>query len=255
MHEAHAPQGNISNWKEILLHIGIITVGLLIALGIDQVAEYFHHRHQLTEAREAIKREREVNKKVFALLTEEQNRIIPLLQDNLAILTYLHRHPGAPESQWPAKFEWGFLSPAFNTAAWDAAKSNNAINYMPQSELELDSQLYKRVDGLTDGMKQLQEIRGKITIYFYQQPDPTKYTPEQIDQFTELTTQTLVEYLRVANSQRNFNRQFPDFTPVPKATRVSDLTGVQLSSKEQQDRIQNEVDRLLKIYELEYKNE
>ena len=254
MHEIH-PAHSTSSMKEILIHIGIITIGLLMALGIDQVAEYFHHRHQLSEAREALQREREVNKKVFALLTEEQNRIIPLLQHNLAIFTYLRQHPGAPESQWPAKFEWGGLLPGFNTAAWDAAKSNNAINYMPQSELELDSQLYKRVDALSDGLKDLVDDRKRISFSALKHNDLGHLTPAENEELRNFTIQYIVDYLRIANTQRNFNHQFPDFTPVPKATSVSDLTQLPQGSKEQQDRINDEVERLLKIYELEYKKE
>lgn len=46
IHEVHPPAGSVHNWKDFLVHIVTITIGLLIAVGIEQTVEYFHHRHQ-----------------------------------------------------------------------------------------------------------------------------------------------------------------------------------------------------------------
>ncbi|MEI6466236.1 MAG: hypothetical protein WCQ89_16035 [Verrucomicrobiota bacterium] len=46
IHEVHPPGGSVHTWKDFLVHIVTITVGLLIAVGIEQTVEYFHHRHQ-----------------------------------------------------------------------------------------------------------------------------------------------------------------------------------------------------------------
>ena len=55
MIEVHAPHESVHTWKDILIHIGIITVGLLLAIGLEQTVEFFHHRHQVAETREALK--------------------------------------------------------------------------------------------------------------------------------------------------------------------------------------------------------
>jgi len=46
IHEVHPPGGPVHTWRDFLLHIVTITIGLLIAVGIEQTVEYFHHRHQ-----------------------------------------------------------------------------------------------------------------------------------------------------------------------------------------------------------------
>jgi len=46
MHEVHPPHQSVHNWKDFLIHIAEIALGLLMALGLEQTVEHFHHRHQ-----------------------------------------------------------------------------------------------------------------------------------------------------------------------------------------------------------------
>jgi hypothetical protein len=46
MLDVHAPHESIHTWKGFVIHIATITIGLLIAIGLEQLVEYFHHRHQ-----------------------------------------------------------------------------------------------------------------------------------------------------------------------------------------------------------------
>ena len=46
MLEPHAPHEAIQTWRGFFIHIATIVVGLVIAVGLEQAVEYFHHRHQ-----------------------------------------------------------------------------------------------------------------------------------------------------------------------------------------------------------------
>ena len=46
IHEVHPPGGPVHTWKDFLVHLVTIIIGLLIAVGIEQTVEYLHHRHQ-----------------------------------------------------------------------------------------------------------------------------------------------------------------------------------------------------------------
>jgi hypothetical protein len=46
MFEPHAPHETIQTWRGFFIHIATIVVGLIIAVGLEQTVEYFHHRHQ-----------------------------------------------------------------------------------------------------------------------------------------------------------------------------------------------------------------
>ena len=41
-------------FQRVFLHIATIVIGLLIAVGIEQSVEFFHHRHQLRDLHEQI---------------------------------------------------------------------------------------------------------------------------------------------------------------------------------------------------------
>lgn len=51
--EVHLPKP-LHGWREFLGEVGIIVLGVLIALGAEQVAEHLHQRSQLREAEDAM---------------------------------------------------------------------------------------------------------------------------------------------------------------------------------------------------------
>jgi hypothetical protein len=46
MLDVHAPHATIHTWKDFLVHIATITIGLLIAIGLEQCVETVHQLHQ-----------------------------------------------------------------------------------------------------------------------------------------------------------------------------------------------------------------
>ncbi len=57
MLDVHTPHHALQGWRSFFAHIATITVGLLIALGLEQTAEHFHHRAQVEEMRESLRQE------------------------------------------------------------------------------------------------------------------------------------------------------------------------------------------------------
>jgi hypothetical protein len=54
--EVHLPKP-LHGWREFVGEVGIIVLGVLIALGAEQVAEYLHQRLELREAEDAMRSE------------------------------------------------------------------------------------------------------------------------------------------------------------------------------------------------------
>ena len=52
--DIHRPKGAIEGWRELAKEIGIIVVGVLIALGAEQAVEALHWRHRVAEAEKAM---------------------------------------------------------------------------------------------------------------------------------------------------------------------------------------------------------
>jgi len=55
--ELHVPHGSIRSIKDFLVHIGIVTVGVVIALGLGQLVEAYHRSRMATETMEGFRRE------------------------------------------------------------------------------------------------------------------------------------------------------------------------------------------------------
>jgi hypothetical protein len=55
--DVHAPHGTIHTWKGFLIHIATISLGLLIAIGLERTVELFHHRHQRQQLAVDLQRE------------------------------------------------------------------------------------------------------------------------------------------------------------------------------------------------------
>src|SRR5262252_5262667 len=60
--EIHPPEKPILTIKEAAVHLLIVTVGILIALSLEGIVEYVHHRTIVREAREIMRHEIEENR-------------------------------------------------------------------------------------------------------------------------------------------------------------------------------------------------
>ena len=45
MLDVHTPHETTRTWKDFFIHVAIITIGLLIAIGLEQTVALVHHRH------------------------------------------------------------------------------------------------------------------------------------------------------------------------------------------------------------------
>jgi hypothetical protein len=206
----------------------VVTVGLLIAIGLEQTVEYFHHRHQVAETREALKNEREINIRYFGIETEEIHRIIPLLRTNLAVYQYLRKHPGAAKSQWPGEIHWMAIYPRYVNAVWKIAQTNDILRYMPQEEVRHLSDLYDRLELLTEANQRAKETKRLMFINTVEEADPGKLSPTQLDEQIRLTAQLIRDYATSSNEQFNIHGQNPDFSPAPTAHEFYGLVNVTL---------------------------
>lgn len=95
MLDVHPPHVSPLTWRDFLLHIATITVGLLIAIGLEQTVEYFHHRQQVSETRRALLLEQKKDTEFFALKTDllrDQARSIALTWPYSYICVIIRAH-------------------------------------------------------------------------------------------------------------------------------------------------------------------
>jgi hypothetical protein len=59
MIDIHAPHEATHSWRDIFIHLAIVVVGILIAIGLEQSVEYIHHRHERNQLREDLRAQAE----------------------------------------------------------------------------------------------------------------------------------------------------------------------------------------------------
>jgi cell division protein FtsB len=130
--DIHAPEGPTHSFKDFLIHIGIVTIGILIALGLEGVRETIHERHQIAETREIFRDELVENKKQLAQQRQALKDTIAQLDSTLANLDELNAKPSALAVAID-KLTPGFYF--FTTASWETALSTGVLDHMAPAEV------------------------------------------------------------------------------------------------------------------------
>jgi hypothetical protein len=213
MIDIHPPHHAATTRRDFFIHLITVVLGILIAIGLEQTVEFFHHRHQVAEAREALRVEREQNLLLLALETRGFLRRIPYLKTNLAVLVYIREHPHAPSAAWPGVLDWASGSIPFNESAWTSAQRDSVVTYMPNAEVEDLSDLYARLDRIRayqlDERDAINDARG----YLARDPDPSRLTPHELDDLIDHATRILVLHNRLGSEMLHLALRHQDFAP------------------------------------------
>jgi hypothetical protein len=215
MLDVHAPHQTVHSWKDFLVHIAAISIGLLIAVGLEQTVELFHHRHQVAEIRRSLTDERRINEVIFTSACNEFRRYAPILAGSLQTLTYLRTHTGAPPSQWPGRFSFYMLNIHFQDSAWKTALQSAALEYMPRADVRTYSDVYARLAEVTE--ESVAEFHAVIRAksFVVQMADPATISSEQSIQAYALVSDVVTSLYLMGVGERNIARLYGDFQNPP----------------------------------------
>ena len=143
MLDVHAPEHSISNLREFLIHLLTITIGLLIALGLEDAASAIHHRRERREAETMIRQELQDNYdgalKAAPLVLQERVTMAQLL-------AYLQERSEGRPAQPPAGLSLAFSENEIPDAAWRTASSTGVLAFMDYGEVEKLAAAYREQD-------------------------------------------------------------------------------------------------------------
>jgi len=135
MLDVHVPHPT-HTWKDFFIHVGTICVGLLIAIGLEQTVEYFHHQHQLHRFEEALRKESDLDlHKIDSDITllrsvlhaEDANR--SSLLASMATGSHLPMHiVELPLTANDSGLVW--LAPT--DSVWSGARDSNILSSIPE---------------------------------------------------------------------------------------------------------------------------
>jgi hypothetical protein len=215
MLDVHAPHEAAHSWKDFLIHISTIVIGLLIAVGLEQTVEWIHHRHQVADTRRALSEEREHDIEQFAKETTMFRLETVRFQKNLEVLDFLQKHPRSETASLPGKINWHSFIGAYSDSAWQTAQHDNVTALMPQVEVRQDQQLYVQLGVLQasveDRLRKLEVARRYMAL----DADPSHLDPQDLREAIHAAEDVLIAHYRLGSDMRNLHSDYSDFHPFP----------------------------------------
>ncbi len=135
--EIHAPHEPVHSLKDAAIHILIVTIGILIALGLEGIRETIHDHGLVREARDSFREELTENKKKIAAEIENVEKTRTVIEAILSDLPELRKHPDQLQTRLTAIRPSMYI---LQNTSWDAALSAGALAHMGTSEVALYGQ-------------------------------------------------------------------------------------------------------------------
>jgi len=211
MLDVHPAHHAATTWREFLIHIATIVLGLLIAIGLEQAVEHIHNRHEVAKVRRELQGERDGNKQNVQAETTHWRWETAELQNNLLVLAYLQKHPGTPNEKLPGSLVWFHQSSGHNQAVWDAAKASGVASLMDRDEVENYEFLYHQLASIDDARALAFAGMNDASRYELTDSDLSHLTPTQIADVTTLTQIALTRHWLEGVALENTSRIFNDF--------------------------------------------
>jgi hypothetical protein len=192
---AHAPQSVIHSWRDFLVQIAVVTIGLLLALGLQQIVETVHHRSERAHLEEQMHETFVANQHVIAENVRKLDRLQAYLVDLRASvgarIEGRSALPGPVQSD-PRNFVY---VPPPSLGAYEASKANGTVALLSFDTIRL----YDRI-GITIAIVQV-DLQRYLTAVTALRAFAERFDSAKIGQFrlpqvnlAELSAEELLEY-------------------------------------------------------------
>lgn len=137
MLDVHAPHEKVHGTRDFFVHLFTITIGLLIALSLEGLVEWRHHRNLVHEASAGLRSEIDQNAIRIGSLRQQISAQQKELDQDLDVLEVLRVHP-----EQHTLMSFNFRQQSFEDTAWKTAQTTGAFAYMPYQDAKEYSNIY-----------------------------------------------------------------------------------------------------------------
>src|SRR5665213_331052 len=207
MIDVHVPHGGLHTWKDFWIHLGTITLGLLIAISLEQSVEWVHHLQQRHQLEADLHAEAEKNLAIMdgdyrycdlemAFLAANRERVDTMRASHgRTRLAYL------PFSD-PNASGAGLSAPL--ASVWTTAKESQSVALLPREEARFYDRVYRQHDIYMPASDRHGELGAEMRAFEAQfaatpknpwdpiYPDLSRMSAEQLDQESALLTRAWV---------------------------------------------------------------
>ena len=184
MDQAETPRGKRHGMRQFLLEILVVTVGLFIALGLNDIVDWQSHRSLVRTAEASLHDEVLGNIKTIAVIRGQIRTEQKQLDDDLATLAKLRAQANTPAPQPHMKLDFQFRILGFADTAWKTAQTTGAPGYMSYQDVATYSDIYDTQDTVYQAQQQAVDSMLKAAAVVITKPTGAKLTTEEIDETT-----------------------------------------------------------------------
>ena len=223
--DVHAPHGGMHTWKDFWIHLGTITLGLLIAIGLEQSVEKLHHLEQRDQLEGDLHTEAARDHAVVQgdLRRFAVERVWLLnLRDTV---NRVRASGGKLKLPYPAKPKTdpgtGKVMPLMaipSEAVWSTAKESELVVLLQRPVAEMYARHSLQHEFLTNAVNAWIDSTTELTAFEDRfddagpgsTPDLSRMTPGELDQYYALLTRDLAYRDRLVNRLGLFDKQTQD---------------------------------------------
>jgi len=206
--EIHAPDHPILTLKEAAVHLLIVTVGILIALSLEGMVEYIHHKTVIREARAIMREEIEANQKDLDQTIARIALQTADLQKGIKVFSAMAAGEKPTLEKLPYMLTYRSADP--HKAAHATAELMGAFAYMDYREVSRYAAMYDAQDRFLD--EQAAVLREGTTAFaWFQQRDLKTAAPADLAVLSERLRQTLATMTVAGQFAAGLQRRYKDF--------------------------------------------
>jgi hypothetical protein len=168
----HAPQ----TWRDFFVHLVTITIGLFIALTLQAGVESLHHRHLVSEARENLRREIQINRNHYAENVQSVEKNRRQLAHDIDLLRDLR---GGKVIEKNA-LVWGLDWNGYIDASWKTARDTGAVSYMSFTLINAYAEIYLQQDYVNTQALAIVNDEPKSAAFLRVAKEPSALSPSDI---------------------------------------------------------------------------
>src|SRR4051795_2529075 len=138
----------LHGWRQFAGEVGIIVIGVLIALGAQQVVQNFQQLSDAGEARRAVRGELEVNMSRLASRAAQKHCVENRMDEIQAVLDKAASNPSITTPGWVGRPQYWSMQPV----PWDAIAQSGRAALLPPDDLADYGALYSWMSNINGVM-------------------------------------------------------------------------------------------------------
>lgn len=203
--DVHPPH-SIRTWKDFLLHLLTITIGLFIALTLEAAVESMHHRHLVRDAHENLRGEIERNHKVYA----DNVRGLRLNRSQLTRdIEQLRELRNGKKLENPS-FSWTWNWDGYGDAAWRTARENGAVAYMDSRWISTYSWVYLQQEYVNSTALAIVNEETRASAPLEVARDPSKLSPTEIETLLIKSAEIDLSFATLETTMRSLDDMYTE---------------------------------------------